>query len=483
MKRATVAAWAIPVIAAIVVLCLWPSTSYNDSDTFWHIENGLYMLEHRVVLHHALHTFYGDSLPYIPHEFGFQLIEAALYKTFGWPGIYLLTAASFGLLIVGLHRLMDISRRELGKPGMPLACWLLLVPVALWVYYVYFTSRPQMMSAFLIVWYVVWLRSYRMTGKLRYGAALTLGSLLIANVHAGVWPVIAVFSGMQIAETLWERNGKLRDIYVYAAAALAGLLNPGGWRSLTYILVATKNDYNRLINEWVPIDFLDWENVPIVLMLLFFAYILPFSHGKKAFRIMMIVGIAYLGTTNIKQNLFLWLFVPYFAAAAVDRAPLIRSLGKLRVAIRPKAVWLGMSAGLLLNAVYVFAKPPEVDAKTYPVDEMTYILERANPGERPKVLARYGSSGYVMFRGGNVLCDGREDPFITDDSVGLYGWNAFERSMYGFSDRLPAIAASDRPDYVLVKSDSSEQLKKQWADAFGTPLYTGRYGSVYVPAP
>lgn len=472
--------WIGAALTAILVLLLFPANSYNDPDTFWHIENGRYMIEHHSVLHHAIHTFYGDRLPYIPHEVGFQLIEASLYMAFGWPGIYLVTAGCFFLLMAGLYRLMLVSRQESGLGGFPVSGAFLLALIGSWVYYGYFTSRPQMISSFLIVWYVVWMRRYRMTGKLRYAAGMIAASAAIANVHTGVWLVIAVFSAMQIIETLIERSGRLRDIAVYAAAALAGLANPGGYRSLFYILVVSKNDYNKLINEWKPIDFGNWENIPIVLLLLFFAFILPFSLRKNVFRLLLAVGIVYLGVQNFKENLFLWLFVPYFAAIALDQAPLLRLTTKIRYSFKPRWTACGLAAGLLVNAVIVFASPPRVDAKQYPVDEMTYILDHSPAGERPRVLARYGSSGYVMYRGGDVLCDGRQDPFITDDSKGAFGWNAFERSMYGFSDRLPAIVREDRPDFVIAQSNVGDKLLAQWTDAFGQPVYQGRYGSVFV---
>lgn len=49
------------VIAAI--LLMFPKFSYNDPDTFWHIELGQYMIEHGQVLHHAIHTFTEISCP------------------------------------------------------------------------------------------------------------------------------------------------------------------------------------------------------------------------------------------------------------------------------------------------------------------------------------------------------------------------------------------------------------------------------------
>ncbi|WP_127493793.1 hypothetical protein [Paenibacillus glycanilyticus] len=479
MHLTKVTHWAIPVFFTLLVLFLFPTSSYNDSDTFWHIENGRYMIEHKTILHHAIHTFYGDRLPYIPHEYGFEIIEATLYLLFGWPGIYLLTAVSFGVLMLGLYRLIKISRQETGFWDMPFTCTLILIPVGFWVYYVYFTSRPQMISAFLIVWYFVWMRSFKMTENLRYGVLMILCSCSIANIHAGVWPVIAVFSGMQILADLWERALRLRHLIVYGATALIAIVNPGGIRSITYLFVVTQHNYNHLINEWKPIDFFDWENTPIVLMLIFFAYIIPFSIHNKMFRLMMIIGIVYLGVTNYKQNLFLWLFVPYFAATSISYAPGLRYLAKLKMAINPKSVAYGFAAGLVLNSVIVFAHPPRVDDKEYPVDEMNYILDHQSNGTRPKVLSTYGTSGYAMYRGADILCDGREDPFITDASKSIFGWTAFERSMYGFSDKLPEIVTADHPDYLIIPNYSSSQHQKQWKNAFGEPVFSGKYGEVF----
>ncbi|MFC5406050.1 hypothetical protein [Cohnella soli] len=472
--------WASATLAALVVLLLFPSNSYNDPDTFWHIENGRYMIEHGIILHHAIHTFYGDSLPYVPHEYGFQLIEGWLYSIFGWPGTYILTAISFGCLIVGLYRMMELSRTESSRKGVPLPCLIVLALVGAWIYYGYFTSRPQMLSSCLIVYYFISLRRYAMTHNLRSAFAMVLLSFAIANVHTGVWPVIAVFSGMQIIETLLERKGRVRDWIVYAATALIGLLNPGGYRSLFYILTVTKNHFNLLIDEWQPIDFGQWESTAIVLALLFFALVLPFSLKRKPFRILLALGIAYLGMTNFKQNLFLWLFIPYFAASAVETTPLLRRIADIRFPFSAKASIAGMTLGLVLNMAIVAASPPKVDAKAYPVDEMDYVMAHTSAGVRPKVLARYGSSGYVMFRGADILCDGRQDPFITDASRGAFGWTAFERSMYGFSEKLPAIVKEDRPDYVIAHKGVSAKLLQQWKDAFGQPVYEGRYGSVFA---
>lgn len=472
-----------PIVYGIViiatVLLMLPKYAFNDPDTFWHIELGCYMIEHKQVLYHAIHTFYGDELPYIPHEFGFQIVLALFYQTFGWPGAYLLTALSLLLLVPGLLRLARVSRRELGmEEDHPLLVLIVLL-VACWIYYGYFKIRPQMISAGLIVWFVVYLRELQLRVSWKPASLLILLSFLIANIHTGVWLVIAVFAGMALLESLIAKQLNKQRLFTFVGIWLVGLLNPGGLKSLFFILTVTKNDFNMLIDEWLPIAFNKFESLPIMLLLLFFVLTLPFSTRGKPFRYFMAAGILYLGVANFKQNLFMWLLIPYFAAAAIDAVPRLRTW---RPRLGKRAILICLLAGLVINSTIVFIKPPPVNAQDYPVEEMNYILAHAPADHRPKVLSSYGTSGYVMFRGGNILTDGRQDPFITEASMGTLGWTAFERSMHGFSVYLPEIVAYDKPDYVIVRRDASWKLYDIWVEAFGEPSFKGTYGSVFVLA-
>jgi len=474
---------------AVAVALMIPRYSYNDPDTFWHIELGRYMIDHGTILHHAIHTFYQDQLPYVPHEYAFQIVLAALYDAFGWPGAYLLTAASLGLLILGMIRLTQVSRKEIGVESRNPLLLLIVLLAACWVYYNYFTTRPQMISAWMIVWFVVYLREYQLNPRLKYAAILTALSLAIANFHAGVWLVVAVFTGMALLELWGEKRLTLRRAWVYLPVWLAGLLNPGSWKSILFILTVTKDNANMLIDEWQPIPFSKLTHLPMMLLLLFFAASLPLVLHRKPFRYMLMLGILYLGVSSFKMNLFMWLLIPYFAATLPEQVPLLRRLNewlgdRLTASRQARAVASGLMLGLALNIAIIFAFPPQADAKLYPVDEMDYIMQQQSETSiRPRVMAPYGASGYVMYRGGDVLCDGRQDPFITDASKGALGWNAFQRSMWGYGEYLPEVVAGDRPDYVIVHSHISSKLVHEWETIFGKPVFEGQFGRVFAISP
>lgn len=143
--------------------------------------------------------------------------------------------------------------------------------------------------------------------------------------------------------------------------------------------------------------------------------------------------------------------------------------------------------GLLLNFSTVLLTPYKQPVAKYPVEEMTYILQE-NTKNRPKVLSDYGSSGYVMFRGGDVLADGRFDPFILEATKGVHQWTAFERSVNGLrSGYLMDVIQSDRPDFLILSTADSnktvnslsevelDEVKRQLHE----PDFTGSFGQVW----
>ncbi|MDQ0902271.1 MULTISPECIES: hypothetical protein [unclassified Paenibacillus] len=462
-------------------------SSRNDPDTFWHIEVGKEMITQGKVIDKAIHTFAGENLSYVPHEVGFQWIVGGLYSLWEWNGVHIFTLLSVFILTVGLYRLMEISRQEMGLPKMhPFLVYVVLPLFAFYIYIAYFKIRPQIISAGLVVWFAVWLRRFAMDASVKKAGMLGILSLILANVHTGVWAVIAVFFMMQVFERIWEKKLNRYDLIALIFIVIGGIANFGGLQSLTYFLTLGESPFTQMIDEWKPIPFS--SNYISFITLIVFVLSGVYSIKGRPFRLMLFIGILYLGLASYKQFLFLVLFLPYFLAVIIDPYKWLRVFKSLEPYIRLKIVLPLIVLGLLLNFSTVLLTPYKQPVTKYPVEEMTYILHKNNTIDRPKVLSDYGSSGYVMFRGGDVLADGRFDPFILEATKGVHQWTAFERSLNGLrSGYIMDIIHSDRPDFLILPTADSNKLVNSLSEVeldevkkqLHEPDFTGSFGQVW----
>ncbi|MBD0382365.1 hypothetical protein [Paenibacillus sedimenti] len=474
-------------IFLVVFIFMDANSSRKDPDTFWHIEVGKEMIAQGKIIDTAIHTFAGDNLSYVPHEVGFQWIVGGLYGMWGWKGVHLFTLLSVFILAWGLYRLMEISRQEMDLPRMhPFLVYVALPLFMFYIYLAYFKIRPQMISAGFVVWFVVWLRRLSMDATVKKAGVLGLLSLILANVHTGVWAVIAVIFMMQVLERVWEKKLNRYDLIALSCMIVGGLANFGGLKSLTYFLTLSNSPFTQIIEEWKPISYS--SNYIAFMILVAFVVSAMFSLKRRPFRFMLFIGMMYLGLASYKQFLFLALFLPYYMAVVVDRFKWSKVFRSLEPYIGLKFILPLIMAGLLLNFLADMFTEYKQPLTKYPVEEMSYILQKNKSSGRPKVLSNYGTSGYVMFRGGDVLADGRFDPFILESTKGIHQWTAFERSVNGFrSGYLMDVIQSDRPDFLILQTPDSkktvnslsavelDEVKQQ----LGKSDFTGSFGQVW----
>jgi hypothetical protein len=466
----------------LLTLLLTIQTTMNDSDTFWHISLGQYMLEHQSILREAIYTFSGNHLPYVPHEIGFQLLLAFLYNHFSWNGVYFLNIISALFLFFGLFHMVEISKKELGVKDNGRANLLIVVFlffIANYEFYWYFNSRPQSLSTPIIVWFFVYLRRFQMELKTKYIFILGLLSIFLANVHAGVWLVIFVFTVMTLIESLWKKKFKINHIFLFFTVTLFGLINAGGYHTLFYFYTLS-NEKTSLL-EWFPISFQDFKSY--LLFFILFTWLASFSIHKSIFRSIFALGIFYLGLQNYRSFMFIPIFIPYFLFPLADQP----FMDKKHLLSNKKFIYISIIIIYLSTFVSNTFEKLKEPTTIYPVTEMNYILKHFEQNKRPNVLATYNSSGYVMFRGGNTFADGRFDPFITKESMkGNKKWDAFYRSANTLTNDL-MFETIDlyHPDFIVLpkvtnpKKTTDNVMYRKTLKKLGKPDFTGKYGYVW----
>lgn len=482
----------ITILSLIFFFLLKPELSYDDPDAYWHIELGQYMIENKTIIDEGIHTFSEEPLTYVAHEVGFQLLLAFFYNIGGWNTVYIFTMLCLGFTIWGMYRLGQISRKEVGLDIHHPFLFIFVLFVTELIYMMYFTSRPQMLSTPIIVWFFVWLRRFQMNPNMKKIGILFLLSLALANVHGGVWLIIVVFFIMTLLESIFYKKLTKYHFIAFIMIIIGGILNTGGLDTILYILTVS-SPFSAYNSEWQPLNFASTLGSFMVVVVFVWASAYLIKEKKNLFYLIFMTGILYLGLANSKQHLYLILFLPYFASVAIEYVPIFDKFKEYKNIITAKYMAIVTLVGLSIATLIGLFTPYKPLVDIYPVKEMEFINEHHEKG-RPKVLTDYVVSGYVMFSGGNILTDGRFDPFIAEETKGIYDWTAFERSINAMydGDYLLEIIEYDKPDYlILPQLPNEEEIKKvshitpqylkmkNAIEQLGEPDFTGDYGNVW----
>ncbi len=443
-----------------------------DTDSFWQITLGRYILQTGHIPTHAVFSYLGN-LPYISQEAGFQIIAGLFYNWMGWDGLRLIFVICLFFVIWGLYQLILLSRSDLGLDGFPIIGHLLVLVIVMFIsqYYVF---RPQMLSTPFVIWFVIFGRRFGANPRPKRMLPLVVISWIVANVHAGVWPILPVFFMVELIASIRSRRLNVWFFVTVVLMIAVALLNPGGWTNITYFFHITSHQAYALIQEWQPVNYLEFK--PMLIVFLVFIASLVTTRSMSWFRLGFALCITALGVSTYKLWLYFALFVIYF----------VRLPNSPRQSLRKGSTLVIVALSLAITlAVGFYGRYPIPDGPNgFPVDEMNYILKH---NAHPKVLAPYGVGGYIIFRGGYDFVDGRFDPFISKASTltSYRGLTAVDEELDIFAGNMTVLTyeiKENRPDYIIVPIDTTKipgVLYQEMTQHYGRPNYQGPYGYVW----
>jgi len=230
VKRAVAAA----LVATGFVAGLFP---IFDGDIFWHLASGRWMAAHGAVPRVDPFRFSAESLPWIDHEWLFQLLAFGVERTVGLDGLVIVRAAALALLAALLFRL---AARAGIAPGLAA----LLSLGAILGVRPRFLDRPEIVTLFAMSLLLAGLESREHErvvaggrGRRRFLALVGLtvvwvnfhGEALLAPLLAALFLAGTALDGrVARGEPLAARWREL--VAVPAVLSLALLANPYGWR-------------------------------------------------------------------------------------------------------------------------------------------------------------------------------------------------------------------------------------------------------------
>lgn len=404
-----------------------------DSDTWWHLRAGQWIVEHRQILTTDPFSLTRQGQPWVYPGWLAQVGLYATYAGLGYRGLIVLTALMVTLAFAFVWG---------ASPGPALlkAFLFLLAAAASGVYW---SARPQILS-FALAGAFLWILERFRAGSRRSLVVLSILMALWVNLHGGFaigFLLLAAYitgecldGGLAVAlgqarwRDIWAaRWPAIRDLLMAGFASLVAVgVNPAGYRMLAYpfktVSIGVLQDY---IQEWQSPNFHHLETLPFLWLLLVAVVILAGSRLRRhPTEILLVCAFAYLGVLA-GRNIALFALV---ALPGLTRhgASIAEALTAGRTAGRqvPQRLARGINVGLLALLTVAAAakvslplsrsKIDEAIRGQAPVDAVAF-LEQTRPAG--PLFNSYNWGGYVMWRlypEYLTFVDGRTDLFNDD---------------------------------------------------------------------
>ena len=378
--------WLKTVTLALTAVCLLGlfATEIADTDFWWHLKTGQYILQHHSL---PLPDPFAYTTPHTPlarfnltHEWLSQALMYLVYAVAGFGGIVLARAA----LLAGICGIAGWLAARLSASfyaGIAAAC------ATASVLTVFSADRPGVVSFLGVAVFVCLL-------ELRRGWwTLPAIALVWANSHGGFflgWIVLAAYCLEYRQPRLW---------LIAACSVAASMLNPNGLRVVATILDYRRSPMTASLIEWRP----------------------PSLWGSPyAFDVLLYAAALALLLSWRRVRLAHWILFAVFAAAslaAFRNTPLIAFLAPvliaayfpLRVRVPAMLAWTPPILALLAIPVGLELGRPQfrVADWTIPAGAADYLLAHPPAG---RIFNTYEQGGYLIWRlapAERVFIDGR----------------------------------------------------------------------------
>ncbi len=401
----------------------------TDSDTWWQLRAGAWMVEHGRVMDHDEFTSVFAGLPYTYPAWLSQIVFYMWYQALGYAGVNLLT----GLAVVAAFALVYAATT--GDVYVRVAAVLLGATASA----VFWAARPHMFSLVLAAAYLLILHLYRRQGR-NYLWLLPPLMALWANVHPG-FAIGFIMLGMVTAGEAWRAllgQQRWRAVFVLGGIGLlcvaALLVSPFGPQQLLYpFRVVSISTLQDRIQEWQSPNFhLREAQVFILVWLLTLAAVGNSRQPVDPTDFVLFAGTTYLALLA-GRNLALFALVapPILSQHGTRALAALRQWPGLARWQRPPTApaaplrhaglfnWLilGLVALAVLVKVLLVSDPTlneQLTTRSMPVGAVDYLAANHLPG---RLYNPYEWGGYLEWRLDqqyDVFVDGRTDLYPND---------------------------------------------------------------------
>lgn len=414
------AGWLIQPAIGLFVLGLVLGRSV-DSDTWWHLANGRWMVEHGQILAADPFSYTRAGAVWSHPGYPYEVALYTAYKGLGYRGVDLLAALAISaVLLVEWNALKTGTLRRF-----------MLVGVSILLSIGYWSARPNVFTLLFALLFMVVLEGFRL-GNRRIIWLLPVAMLLWVNLHGG-FPVgflMLVLYAVDFA----KQGDRLKTLAaVFAAMALATLANPYGWYVHREILLtAGRAAEQSMIQEWLSPDFHALYGRLFLIAIAASVLILGFAHKPaRVSRVLLLVMVTAMALVSRRHLALFAVVAPFAWVSSLGWDEVLMAAPPNR---KPDPLRAGVCLGFFIYALaFLVLKWPDaaahrVDLGSYPAGAVSYLKRSRPPGQ---LFNAFNWGGYLTWALPEypVFVDGRSDVYgdeiiIQSDRVerALPGW-------------------------------------------------------------
>jgi hypothetical protein len=247
--------WAIATALTVIDLSLQPVIGW-DTDMWWHLAGGRWMVEHHAILMVDPFSHTAAGVYYNNRHWLFQLLLYGFYAVGGDNGPVVLRTLLIAAAALVLERTAALRRIAIG-PRCLAVIW------ATWLATRYFHVRPNFVS---LLCGALCLHLLERGGRWRWGVPAIMA--VWTNCHGGV-PTVMLYGVAAYAAQAWvsDRAGFERRTWLalLGASFLALFVSPSLLNGVSYVFELTlnaRNPYVEMMSEFAPPDLLTWGALP-----------------------------------------------------------------------------------------------------------------------------------------------------------------------------------------------------------------------------
>jgi hypothetical protein len=378
----------------------------QDSDSFWQIKVGQWIIDQRALPYTDLYSFTRFGETWTSTSWLSQVLFAIAYGPFDWSGPVILTsvalAATVGIFIYLLEANLDPARS------------LLFAMVSLLVSIHHLLARPHILALPVLLAFIGGLIAA--ADRRTYPSWLLLPLIALwSNLHGGFVLGLALIGPIGL-EAVWCADPQRRRALavrwaIFGICALAAsCFTPYGWNTLLGAArILNLGELLSVISEWQPAKFsslgpFEASVLGLIGLGLFSGYVLSIP------RIILLIGLTWMALTHVR-NIEVFAFVVPLVLAK----PLA---DQMRSAPEPRQLLFSCPpyvAALAALAVLVAASASTI---SYTARHSFLFSEKLAPTDAVEILKRrgvqrvfnaYEFGGYLIARDIRPFIDGRAE--------------------------------------------------------------------------